>query len=225
MELVAALHKRKSIRGYLPDPVEKTLIEDILKNAVRAPSANNTQPWEFIVVAGKMLEQIGQENVKRLRAMEMPAPEHPWFGWPKESVFRQRQVDLAKELFSLMGIERNDKPGRDAWMELGFRYFDAPAAIFILADKSLSNAGPLIDIGAVMQNICLLAAEKGLGTCIEDQGVMYPGVLRQVAGFPQDKNILIAIAIGWPDPAFAANAVETDRVPPEKITTWMGFEE
>jgi nitroreductase len=104
MELSEALHKRKSIRGYLHKPVPRNLIEDILKNAVRAPSANNTQPWEFFVVAGAVLVEAGKQNVLRLRAQEMPAPEHPWFGWPKESVFRQRQVDLAKQLFSLMGI-------------------------------------------------------------------------------------------------------------------------
>lgn len=83
--------------------------------------------------------------------------------------------------------------------ERGFRYFDAPAAIIILVDKSLTENGPLLDIGAVIQTICLAALNYGLGTCIEDQGVMYPEVLRELAGIPESKRIIISIAIGYPD--------------------------
>ena len=80
-----------------------------------------------------------------------------------------------------------------------------------------------MDIGSLMQSICLAALKYGLGTCIAKQGVYYPDVLRKIAGIPESKRIVIAIAIGTPDWDFPANAVETDREPPEAITTWVGF--
>ena len=66
--------------------------------------------------------------------------------------------------------------------------------------------------------------KHGLGTCIARQGVYYPDVLRKIAGIPESKKIVIAIAIGYPDWDFPANAVETDREPAEALTRWVGFE-
>ena len=68
-----------------------------------------------------------------------------------------------------------------------------------------------LDIGAVMQTICLAALHYGLGTCIEDQGVMYPAVLRKFAGIPESRRIIISIAVGYPDWDFPANKVESAR--------------
>jgi nitroreductase len=83
---------------------------------------------------------------------------------------------------------------------------------------------PLLDIGAVMQSICLAALSRGLGTCIEDQGVMYPEVIREFAEIPASKRIIISIAIGYPDWSFPANRVESAREPIDSTTTWCGFE-
>jgi nitroreductase len=133
-------------------------------------------------------------------------------------------VELGKQIFHLMEIPRDDMEKRTRWMERGFRYFDAPVAIIISVDKSLTEAGPLLDIEAVMQTICLTALNYGLGTCIENQGVMYPEVLRKIAGVPESKRIIISIAIGYPNWDFPANKVESSREPVEKITTWYDFE-
>jgi len=145
-------------------------------------------------------------------------------GWPRDSVYRQRQVALAKQLFQLMEISKEDKEKKRQWMERGFRFFDAPAAIIIVIDRSISEKGPLLDIGSVMQSICLAALSRDLGTCIEDQGVMYPDVLRDSAGIPGSKQIVISIAIGYPDWDFPANTLKTAREPVDSITTWCGFE-
>jgi len=224
MDVLEAMRTRKSIRGFKPDPVKREVIEEILEVACRAPSALNLQPWEFVVLTGDALRRVGLENVERLKAgapLELEVAES---GFPRDSVFRQRQVELAKQLFGRMGIQREDQAKRAEWMELGFRYFDAPAAIVIVSDRSLSGEGPLLDMGAVMQNICLAAWAHGLGTCIARQGVFYPDVLRKVGGIPESKRIVIAISIGYPDWDFPANKVETDRERAADITTWVGFE-
>jgi nitroreductase len=224
MDITEAVKKRKSIRGYKPDPVPKEILEQILDLASRAPSAMNTQPWEFTVLTGDVLETIRRSNVELLNSGTTPNPEHVVVDWPRESIYRQRQVDLAKQLFKLMDIPREDKEKRAKWMERGFRYFDAPVVVIISVDRCLSESGPLIDIGAVMQTIGLIALQFGLATCIEDQGVTYPQVLREYARIPDSKRIIMAIAIGYPDWDFPANKVETEREPIDNITAWLGFD-
>jgi nitroreductase len=223
MDVVEAVKRRKSIRGYRPDPVPKEVLEQILELASDAPSSDNTQPWEFTVLAGEVLEKVRQSNVELLYSGAPLNPEHVVTSWPRESIYRQRQVNLAKQLFQLMDIPREDKEKRVKWLERGFRYFDAPAAIIISTDRCLTESGPLLDIGAVLQTICLTALHFGLGTCIEVQGTMYPKVLREYAHIPESKRIIMAIAIGYPDWDFPANKVESEREPIKNVTTWLGF--
>ena len=223
MDLIEAIRTRKSIRAFTSEPVSQHVLSEVLGDACRAPSAMNTQPWEFVVISGDVLDRIRQAAVSKLHNGEPMQPEHIVVGWPRESVYRDRQVGLAKQLFQLMAIEREDQIKRGEWMERGFRFFDAPAAIVLLTDRQLTEHGPLLDVGAAMQNICLSALNHGLGTCIEDQGVLYPEVVREIAGIPDNKRIIMSIAIGYPDWDFPANRVETEREAVENITTWVGF--
>jgi nitroreductase len=223
MDIETAIRSRKSIRGFTSEEVPREVLEEILDLACRAPSTMNTQPWEFVVITGKVLRKIAAENVRKLRSGIMIHPEHVITGWPNNGIFRKRQVEVAKRIFQLMGIPREDKEKRAAWMERGFRFFDAPAAIIILTDRALTEAGPLMDIGAVIQTICLAALEHGLGTCIEDQGVMYPENIRAGVNIPESKRIIISIAIGYPDGDFPANQLESPRESIEKIVSWCGF--
>jgi nitroreductase len=223
MEIVEAIRARKSIRDFKPDPVPQEVIREILEIATRAPSAMNTQPWEFAVIAGDALKKIKEDNIEHLRSGAPAKVDHLVVGWPPDSVYRTRQVDLAKQIFTLMDIPREDKEKRAQWLERGFRFFDAPAAIIILTDKTLPESAPAVDIGAVMQTICLSALTHGLGTCIEDQGILFSDVVRKHTGIPESKRIMIAIAIGYPNRDFSANKLESMRESLEKITTWYGF--
>jgi len=222
MDVVEAIKNRKSIRCFKPDPIPKDILIEILGTSSRSPSAMNTQPWEFVVVSGDVIENIKKENIEKLSAGEVPNPEHMVVGWPSDSIYRTRQVGLAKQLFKLMDIQREDKDKRAQWLQRGFRYFDAPAAIILVTDRVLSDSGPLLDIGAVMQTICLAALNYNLGTCIEDQGVMYPEVIRKYTNLSESKRIMMSIAIGYPDENFPANRVETTRESLDNIVTWCG---
>ena len=183
----------------------------------------NTQPWEFAVLAGDVLEKVKQANIDMLNTSIDSSSGNLSGGRPPDNVYRRRQVELAKMIFKLMEIPREDMEKRAQWVKRGFRFFDAPAAIIIMIDRSLSEPGPLLDIGAVMQTICLCAMNYGLGTCIESQGVDFPGVLRKHAKIPESKRMIISIAIGYPDPDFPANRLESTREPVENTTTWHGF--
>lgn len=68
MDLIEAIRKRKSIRKFKPDPVPQGVLREILEIASRAPSAMNTQPWEFVVIAGEVLERIRRANLEKLHA-------------------------------------------------------------------------------------------------------------------------------------------------------------
>ena len=221
MDNLEAIRKRRSIRSYKSDPVPKAVIREILEIAGRAPSAMNTQPWEFAVVTGEPLRKMRDGNIEKIRSGAIPQPEHQVAGWPNDSIYRVRQVDLAKHIFQIMDISRDDNVKRDEWLERGFRYFDAPAAIIIYVDKTLPEASPAVDVGAVMQNICLAALDVGLGTCIEDQGVMYPEVVHEHTGVSPEKRLMIAIAIGYPDENFPANQVCSEREPAASLTRWV----
>lgn len=221
MEIREAIRTRKSIRGYRPEPVPKSLLKEILEIATRSPSAMNTQPWEITVVTGKVLDDIRRGNVESLTSGVKPKSNV--FQRAFEGVYRQRQVDLAVQLFGLMGIAREDKEKRAQWMERGFRFFDAPAAIILSLDVSLREELALLDIGALCQSICLTALQYGLGTCIADQGILFSEVLRGHLGIPESKRIAICIAIGYPDWNFPANKIESRREPIENVTTWHGF--
>jgi nitroreductase len=224
MEIVEAIRARKSIRAFKPDPIKKEIVTEILEIATRAPSGTNTQPWEFFVLTGEVLEKVKQANVEHLRSGTLPNPDISFAISNPDTVYQKRRVELTKQLFQLMEIPRDDREKRNQWLERGFRFFDAPVAIIVSVDRLLSEMGPLIDIGAVMQTICLTALNYGLGTCIEYQGVMYPEVLRQYAGIPESKRVLASIAIGFPDWDFPANKLESTRELVINITTWCGFE-
>ncbi|WP_028314748.1 nitroreductase [Desulfatibacillum aliphaticivorans] len=225
MEVKEAIRKRKSIRKFTSQPVSKEDLRSVLELAAWAPSAENTQPWEFFVLGGEVLDKIREANVEKVRSFELPPEEMHYIlvERPKGSVYRERQIEIGKALFELMDIPREDKVKRAAWMERGFRYFEAPAAIIIAAEMSLPLQQTFLDVGAVMQNICLAAADKGLYTCIENQGVTYADVVKKHAGIPESKRLVAAIAIGYPDWDFPANKVESQREPIDNVITWCGM--
>lgn len=219
MQLKEGIQERKSIRGYLPQPVSREVLEQVLELAVRAVSALNMQPWEFVVVTGEPLDRIRQCNVEDLRArapMDISEPE-------AGGVYRTRRVDIAKQLFKAMDIKREDKERRDWWLERGFCFFDAPVLILVTADEAVSPMISQLDIGCFTQNLCLAALEYGLGTCVQTQAVMYQRGIREVLKLPEGKRPVVGIALGYPDPEFPANSVVSSREEIGAITSWTGF--
>ena len=222
MDIPEAIRARKSIRGYKPDPVPREILREIINIASRAPSAMNTQPWEITVVTRKVLDNIKQGNIDMVSSGTTLEPAVR--SKPFEGKYRQRQVELAIQLFGLMGIAREDRVKRVEWWQRGFRFFDAPVAIILSVDRSLEEARSQFDIGTLAQTICLTALNYGLGTCIEDQGVTFPEIVRRFAHIPESQRIVTSIAIGYPNRDFPANRLESKREPVDEIVTWYGFD-
>ncbi|MEO0712779.1 MAG: nitroreductase [Pseudomonadota bacterium] len=225
MQYEDVVQGRRSIRGYLDKPVPKTLVRDVLQLAMRAPTSLNTQPWNFYVVSGDVLDRIRAGNVERNLA-GVPDSREFRGGPGYEGVHRERQIGIAKQLFAAMGIERHDKPARQDWVLRGFRQFDAPVSVVVTYDRSIhgSDIAPF-DCGGVVNALVNAAWSKGLGCVINSQGIMQSPVVREHTGIPDDQVIMICVAMGWPDDTFPANAVVSNRKSVDEAATFLGFED
>ena len=215
---------RRSIRCYLDKPVPRSLIEEVLAMAMRSPSSMNTQPWHFHVITGAPLDRIRKGNTDNILA-GVPDSREFRRGEAFAGVHRDRQVGVAKQLFGAMGIERDDKDGRQDWVLRGFRQFDAPVCVIVTYDRELSGSDDTaFDCGAVTAALVNAAWSKGLGCVINSQGIMQSPVVREHAGIPDDQVIMKAVAMGWPDDTFPANAVVSERRSVDEAARFVGFE-
>ena len=216
---------RRSIRGYKPDPVPQALIKEVLALAMRSPSSMNTQPWNFTVVTGEVLDLIRRGNTERNLA-GIPHSREFRIGSPFAGQHRDRQVGVAKQLFAAMDIAREDTEKRQDWVLRGFRQFDAPVCIIITYDAVLADSDDTaFDCGAVTTALVNAAWSKGLGAVINSQGIMQSPVVREHANIPDDQVIMKAVALGWPDESFPANAVVSKRKSVDEAATFLGFSE
>ena len=223
MEFSELIKARKSVRGYQQKPVPREVIEEILSVAKWSPSSMNTQPWHVHVVTGEPLDRIRRGNTENMVKGVPPKRDFP-MKEAYEGIHRKRQVDLAIQLFDAMGIARDDKERRTEWVMRGFRQFDAPVSLVLTYDKYLEPAAiSQFDLGALSHAIVLAAWERGLGTVINGQGIMQSAVVREHAGIPDDQNIMICIALGYPDEDFVANSVKSVREDAENFVRYVGF--
>ena len=225
MEFETLVNTRRSVRGYKTEPGPRVLIEEIIQVAKGAPSSMNTQPWNLYVVTGEPLDKIRHGNTERMVAGVKPQRDFPTKE-AYEGIHRQRQIEIAVQLFEAMGIERDDKERRTDWVMRGFRQFDAPVSIVLSYDKILEPAAiGQFDLGAISYALCLAAWERGLGTVINGQGVMQTPVVREHAKIPDDQNILTCIAMGYPNDDFSANSVKSRRAEIGDFVSFVGFDQ
>tara|TARA_B100001250_G_scaffold123457_1_gene104832 strand:- start:17571 stop:18251 length:681 start_codon:yes stop_codon:yes gene_type:complete len=226
MEFDEVILGRRSIRGYKPDPVPKEVIEEVLKLAVRSPSSMNTQPWHLYVVTGDPLDKIRKENTERNISGVPPSREIRTPNKGYEGLHRERQIEIAVQLFQKMGIERDDKEGRQDWVLRGFRQFDAPLSIVVTFDRDLLDDDiSKFDCGGIVNGLVTAGWSKGLGAVINSQGIMQSPVVREHAGIPDNQVIMICVAMGYPDDSFPANEVISKRKSISDLATFVGFNE
>ncbi len=215
---------RRSVRGYTAEPVPRALIEEVLTLAMRAPSSMNTQPYHFHVVGGAALDAIRAGNTERMLG-GVPQSREFRTGAAFTGAHRDRQVGVAKQLFTAMGIARDDADARQDWVMRGFRQFDAPVCVIITFDRDLADSDDTVfDCGAVATLLVNAAWSRGLGTVINSQGIMQSPVVREHAAIPDGQVIMKSIALGWPDAQFPANAVVSERRTVDEAAVFIGFE-
>jgi nitroreductase len=130
---------------------------------------------------------------------------------------KQRYMDLGRALLTSMGIERDDKDARIQHYLNMYKFFGAPAVVYLCIDGKLNEPYSCLDIGSIGTTICYAAAEEGLGTIYLAASMHFPHLARKVLEIPNDKKVVIGIAIGFPHPDAPASLFRSSREPLENI--------
>jgi len=220
MQLQEAVRNRRSIRHFLSKPVSEEIIQDIIADALWAPSWGNTQPWEIVVATGQKLEEFKKKSREALltgkeAATDIPMPQV----WPK--AYLDRYKDLGKSVLGALSIAREDKEARLQHFAKMFAFFDAPAAVLVAVDKALLLEYAMLDVGIFLQTFCLLAHDRGLGTCILAAMVSYPEIARELFSVSDSKLFVMGAALGWPDPDASVNCFERQRGTLDEFVKWV----
>ena len=220
MDVIEAIHERRSIRAFRPDPVPRETLEKIMAAALRAPSWENSQPWEFSVLGGRAMSDLKAAIIAMMRAGEKPCLDIPW---PRLSGrYLERGKEDGRRLFRELGIAREDKEAVISWWQSMSRFFDAPNGVVVYVDSSLGEWS-LVDTGISLQSLMLAAWRYGVGSCALAAAVSYPDLVRSLLNIPQSKRIVIGVALGYPDLSKPAAQFRAGRDPMEAMVTWHGF--
>jgi nitroreductase len=220
MELQEAVLGRRSIRQFLPKPVSNELIEALIADSLWSPSWGNTQPWEIVVGTGESLAEFKRKNREALLKGKTSTPDIPMPQvWPDRNKLRYKA--LGKGVLGSLSIPRENRQARMdhfAWM---FTLFDAPAVVIFTVEKTLLLEYAMLDIGLILQTFCLLAHDRGLGTCILAASVMYPEIAREIFSIPETKRLVMGAALGWPDTEAPVNSFQRNRGELEEFVRWV----
>ena len=221
MSVSEAVAVRKSVRAFLPAPVEPALIADVLTRATRAPSGGNLQPWRLYVLHGESMTRF--RAVIETRMQENPGGETPDYAvYPAnlKEPYRTRRFEVGEAMYELLGIPRAEKFSRLAWLQNNDRFFGAPAAAFCFTDRSM---GPpqWSDLGMMLQSAMLLFQEAGLATCAQEAWSRWPRTVAEFVGAPEELMLFCGLAIGYPDPAAPVNTLVTARAPKSEVITFV----
>jgi nitroreductase len=206
----AIVNARRSVRAFSPDPVPDETLLGLLHSARQAPSGANLQPGAFVQVRGLARERLSTELVASFRAGTQEVEDYAYFPTPMPSLLRRRQVAAARALYGALGLEREDRAGRDGQFERNFRFFDAPVALLVTIDRDFGSGG-YMDLGMSIYGLMLAAQAQGLATCAIGAMASYPGLIRRCLAMDDKETIVCGMALGYADEAAPVNATVTGR--------------
>ncbi len=220
MDVSEAIAARVSVRAFRPDPVPQATVADILVRAAQAPSGGNLQPWRVYALAGAPLAEF-----KTLVAANPFGEESEYAVYPPDlwEPFRTRRYQNGEDLYASIGIPREDKPARLRQLAKNGEFFGAPVGLFFCLDRKL---GPpqWADLGMYMQNVMLLAIERGLDTCPQEYWARYPKTVAAFVGLADDHMLFSGMALGWRDESHPINTLKARRDSFEIWGELKGFE-
>ncbi|MGI4720519.1 MAG: nitroreductase [Janthinobacterium lividum] len=219
----AAITSRRSIRAFLDRPVAREDVERILDVAARAPSGTNTQPWKVYVLTGQARERLC-DAIGRVNADPQQAREHTeeYAYYPREwiSPYVDRRRKVGWDLYSLLGLTRDNKAGMAAQHARNYRFFDAPVGLIFTIDRIMEQ-GSWLDYGMFLQSIMVAARARGLDTCPQAAFTQYHRVIAHELGLPENEMVVCGMALGWADPERIENSLVTEREPVGSFTRFM----
>lgn len=222
MRVSEAVASRRSVRGFLAEPVDPAVIRRVLERAARAPSGGNLQPWHIDVVAGEPLAALKVVMLQRIR--EAPAGEPTEYDiYPKALPERHKvyRFEVGEDMYGALGIPRENKLARMQWFARNFQFFGAPLALFVSVDRGM---GPpqWSDLGMFLQTVMLLLREEALDSCAQECWAIYPVTVGAFLELPPERMLFCGMAIGHANPADPVNAMRVRRAAVDDFTTFRG---
>ncbi|XYJ11522.1 nitroreductase [Telluria sp. B2] len=219
----AAITSRRSIRAFLDQPVAREDIEKILEVASRAPSGTNTQPWKVYVLTGQARSSLSEAILAVHLDPELSRQHTEEYAYyPREwvSPFVDRRRKVGWDLYSLLGLTRDNKAGMAAQHARNFRFFDAPVGLIFTIDRVMEQ-GSWLDYGMFLQNIMVAARGRGLDTCPQAAFTQYHRIIAEQLQLPANETVVCGMALGWADPAKIENSLVTEREPLASFVHFM----
>ena len=217
MDVTEAVDSRKSIRAFLDKAVDDSLIKELLEKASRAASGGNLQPWKIYVINGKTMNSFHKFQ------SEWTEPETPAYAIYPENLkepYKTSRYEVADDMYSLLGIEREDKEARFKQVLKNYEFFGAPAAFFCFVDRQMGRP-QWSDLGMFLQTFMLLTREAGLDTCPQEAWAMKQESVTAFVEAPDELMLFCGMAIGYQDESEKVNELRTSRRPIEDWTIFL----
>ncbi len=215
MDVSEAVVRRKSIRQFLPDPVEDDTLRSLLELAARAPSGGNVQPWRIYVLNGDSVTRFREFIADR----PVEAGEYDIYPANLWEPYRTNRFNLGEQMYATLGIAREDKAGRLEQFAKNDDLFGAPAALFCFIDRGMGSP-QWSDLGMFLQTFMLLAQEAGLDTCSQEYWSVKHRAVSEFVGAPDNEMLFCGMAIGKADPDAPINSLLSERMP---FDQWARF--
>jgi nitroreductase len=219
----AAITTRRSLRAFLPTPVPREVIEDILAVASRSPSGTNTQPWKVYVLTGAAKTELSR---KIMAAHEDPAErathteEYAYYPTEWKPPFIDRRRKVGWDLYGLLGINKTDKARMHAQHGRNYDFFDAPVGLMFTIDRTLQQ-GSWLDYGMFLQSIMVAARGRGLDTCPQAAFMQFHRIISAHLGAPANEQVVCGMSLGHGDPDAVENTLVTERAPVREFARFL----
>ena len=218
-----AIQSRRSVRAFTSEPVPRETVERMLETASRAASGGNLQPWKVYVLAGEARKALVERVAEKMK--ENPFGDGPEYDiYPKDLTepFVSRRGEVAREMYEMIGIARDDSAGRMTQMARNFSFFDAPVGMILTIDRQM---GPpqFVDLGLFLGNLMLLAREEGLHTCAQEAWSLWGRTIREEVGVPENELVFCGLALGHADASAQVNRLQTSRATLSDFAALRGF--
>jgi len=223
-----AIESRFSARAFLPTPVPRATIEDILRVASRAASGTNTQPWKVYVLQGASRDSLVDKVCAAHEAIYADPSlaaqyreEYDYYPTQWVSPYIDRRRENGWGLYGLLGITKGDKDKMHAQHGRNYRFFDAPVGLMFTLDRVMGR-GSLVDYGMFLQNIMVAARARGLHTCPQAAWNGFAKIILPHIAAGEGEMLVCGMALGHADEKDRVNGFHTPRVAVEQFTHWLG---
>jgi len=218
MNVLEALHARRSIREFESELVPADTVRQIVEAAGRAPSSKNTQPWKLYLVQGAALDALRADYLAAFDAGRPGKPDYRYSPDPLPDVWMARARETGYGIFKHKGIGRDDAEKRRAHDRENFRFFGAPQVFFLGTTAPTPTPGTFMDCGFVLDNLMLSLASLGYGSCPQFSVMIYADLLRQHLPDSASTLFIAGLPFGRPKPGSHVNTFQPARLP---LTDWF----